>query len=261
MNKIPILEVELQNCFIKFAIRRLPEAHIDLTQASVDRQLGKMQVHHAQNPDSLKSSLYHHPLRSLFAVSFHLILSSIVIYMITMFQFQIFRPLVSAILLLLFANPVCSASPPSLNHQSTSLSERTRPSRPICPPGGTYGRPNWDSCRDAWAIVQPHGWDQTFIIPNLNDHDEIISAHAANPPRFEFINPGSIRSHPELEVSWTPMRFPASRCVISVSMKDGANENSDVASNDDILNTAWWIIEQCVSTRGIGGYDFTGNST
>ncbi|KAI9716243.1 MAG: hypothetical protein M1812_005468 [Candelaria pacifica] len=41
-------------------------------------------------------------------------------------------------------------------------------------------------------------------------------------------------------------------------MKDGANEDSDIASNDDLLETAWWIMERCVSDRGVGGYDFLG---
>ncbi|KAI9782416.1 MAG: hypothetical protein M1835_004038 [Candelina submexicana] len=156
------------------------------------------------------------------------------------------------ILLLIIVDLVCLASA-----LTTSIQERTESRQPICPPGGTYGRPDSNSCKDAWAIIAPY---PTFVIPNLNEDGEILAEYSSLPAvKFEFINPGSVRSHPELETGWTPMRFPASQCIISVSLKDSNVEFSDLASNDDLLETAWWIMARCVTDRGIGGYDYTGD--
>ncbi|KAI9793824.1 MAG: hypothetical protein M1835_006982 [Candelina submexicana] len=151
--------------------------------------------------------------------------------------------------------------PEARKRTSVSLiNKRTPPNTPVCPPGGrTYGRPELASCRNAFSLVTTHP-QETFAIPGSTS-GSIGFATVIDRTLYEFGPLGAIRQHPEHGSAPTPRQYNAERCIIAVEMMTGRHHGAtDLASCDNLLDTAWSIMQFCVTNQGLGGYELTGQN-
>ena len=125
---------------------------------------------------------------------------------------MLFEPRISCFIapLLLFLSSALGFTVPKAEIETSTslLHKRTPPNTPVCPPGGrNYGRPDPQSCHNAWSLVTTHPVD-TFRIQRQTGGN-LGFATVIDETLYEFGPRGAIRSHPEHGTAPTPRVYNA----------------------------------------------------